>query len=113
MPDLIEPSSRPEGRPQAWDGRYFPGDFQIITEDDAKALAASLTRALPDIPQHAAMRDKALPGGAEGSDDYAAWGQSVRAGETVNPFEEFSGKNKAILCDFIAHCFEEGGLWIG
>ena len=34
------------GPPKQWDGGYFTNDFQMVTGDDAKALAAALRRAL-------------------------------------------------------------------
>lgn len=102
-----------KGLPEDWDGRYFPGDLQRITERDAKALAAALTRALADIPEHDALEAKALAAIPADQNDYSVWGRKVRAGEVVNPFEEFSGLNKPMLRDFMTHCREKGGLWIG
>jgi hypothetical protein len=41
-----------------WDGRYFPS-AQLITEEDAKAFAAALRRALPHVAIRSARRDAA------------------------------------------------------
>src|SRR6266545_6571402 len=38
-----------------WDGRYFPGVGQHVTEADARALAEALERALPDLPDREAF----------------------------------------------------------
>ena len=35
-----------------WDGNYLTNDGQIVTDDDAAALADALESALPDIPDH-------------------------------------------------------------
>ena len=35
-----------------WDGRYFPAAGQTISEQDAKAFATALNKALPDILDH-------------------------------------------------------------
>ena len=40
----------PDDIGSAWDGTYFFNNYQIVTEEDAAALANALERALPDIP---------------------------------------------------------------
>jgi hypothetical protein len=46
------------GEPSDWDGSYFPAFGQNVTEADAKGLAAALERALPDIPNHDAGKNR-------------------------------------------------------
>jgi hypothetical protein len=41
-----------DGNPTAWDGRYWPGFGQQVTDEDARNLGTALARALPDIPDH-------------------------------------------------------------
>ena len=73
-----------KGDPSDWDGRYFPPYGQQVTELDAKGLAIGLERALPDIPDHAALRDK-----ADGKGNDSGWLAYVPdAG--VNPLEAFT-----------------------
>ena len=40
----------PEGLPfsESWDGRYYPDHAQLVTSEDAEALACALQRALED-----------------------------------------------------------------
>jgi hypothetical protein len=94
-----------KGDPSDWDGRYFPSYGQQVTEVDAKDLAAALERALPDIPDHDARGNK-----AERKDDDTGW--LATADSRVNALEAFSGPSKEIFRSFIAHCREEGGLWL-
>jgi hypothetical protein len=85
-------------------GTYFFNDGRRVTPADARALAEALKRALPDVPDHDAMKDKtfehpSMPGV-----------RLVDARTPVNPFEWFSGKKK-VLRSFIAFC-RRGGFEI-
>jgi len=95
-----------KGDPAEWDGAYFPSYGQQVTESDAKNLAAALERALPDIPDYDAIGERACERRNGGG-----WLDNV-PDVGVNPLEAFSGKNKEMLVGFIAHCREEGGLWM-
>jgi hypothetical protein len=94
------------GAPSDWDGRYFPAYGQNVTEADAAELAAALEQALPDIPDHDAVKDK-----ADGTPIDWSWFYKVSAA-SVGYLAAFSGENKQTLRDFIAHCREKGGLWL-
>jgi hypothetical protein len=93
----------PEGAGD-WDGNYFTNDGQRVGDEDARGLAEALERALPDVPDHDALGDKAfyhpaLPGV-----------RLVDARTPVNSFEWFAGQ-KDVLKRFIAFC-RAGGFEI-
>ena len=103
------------GHPSDRDGRYFPADCQQIMERDAKAFAAALANALPDIPEHDALATRVLDDRGADTHEFSAWGRRIAGEESVTPFEEFSGPNKSSLRLFIIHarrCSRNGGLWI-
>jgi hypothetical protein len=84
---------------------YFNNAGFRVTPEDARALADALERALPDIPRHEALENKTVT---------MAGGPGVRflpIGTPVNPFEWFSGENRAHLQAFIGFC-REGGFEI-
>jgi hypothetical protein len=93
------------GKPSDWDGRYLPAYGQQVTEEDAKSLAAALERALPDVPDHDALSNK-----VDGTEAVWGWFATEAPHVPINPIEAFSGQNKEMLANFIAHCREEGGL---
>src|SRR5262245_28054528 len=95
------------GKRSDWDGRYLPAYGQQVTEADAKGLASALERALPDVPDHDALANKVA-----GSDEVWGWFATEPPDIAINPIEAFSGQNKEMLTNFIAHCREEGGLWL-
>ena len=41
-----------DGTPLEWEGGYETSDLQIVTAQDARAIARALEKALPDIPDH-------------------------------------------------------------
>jgi hypothetical protein len=88
----------------SWDGRYIPAECQRMTESDARAMAAALERALPDIPNHDALSKKVLASPADGP--LALWGRRARPEVTISAWEEFSGRNKPYLVSLIAHLCE-------
>jgi hypothetical protein len=88
----------------SWDGRYIPAECQRMTESDARAMAAALERALPDIPNHDALSKKVLASPADGP--LALWGRRARPEVTISAWEEFSGRNKPYLVSLIAHLRE-------
>lgn len=69
-----------------WDGRYMSSDAQEISQDDALALAAALSRALDDIPDALVRR-------------------LATVGIHGNVLELFAD-DKRLLRWFIAHCRE-------
>ncbi len=88
---------------------YFNNDGQMVTDEDAEALAAALERSLPDIPDHDAIghkdKRKAWPR------RIAEWNQlmpgpepSPAREETISAHEWFSGERKQRLVEFIAFC---------
>jgi len=95
-----------EGDPAEWDGSYFPSYGQQVSDSDAKELATALEHALPDIPDHDAIGDRACESRSGGG-----WLGNVPE-QGVNPLEAFSGGNKEFLINFIAHCREDEGLWM-
>src|SRR5262245_1763100 len=96
-----------------WDGGYFPAAGQVMTAEDATALADALERALPDLPDHDTLSDKTiLPRHRRDGSRCTSWGLEMRPGVAISPFEEFSGSNKATLRDFIVHCRECAEFWL-
>lgn len=94
------------GKPTDWTGAYSPSDGQEITEDDAKALAAALERALPDVPDCDTdeKRRREVDAGSTWFVDVPASG--------ANCLGAFKGIRKKILTAFIAHCREDGSVWL-
>ena len=86
----------PEDLDTEWDGDYFLNDGEVVTADDAKAIAEALTKAMDDIPGHDAMKHKT--GKSPKGVDY------VKDGAAFSPFEFFSGKGKKHLREFISFC---------
>jgi len=87
-----------------WGGGYFSNDGQRVTAEDARELAAALERALPDVPDHDALRHKARPLGNSGE-------FGIPVGTPTTPSEWFSGDRKQRLREFIAFC-RAGGFVI-
>jgi hypothetical protein len=87
-----------------WDGGYFSNDGQRVADEDARSLADTLERALPDVPAHDVLGDKAISLPAFPGERF------VNAQTPVTPFEWFGGQ-KDVLQDFIAFC-REGGFVI-
>jgi hypothetical protein len=75
---------------------YHASRHGYVTSKDAKAMAKALTSALPDVPNHWAMEDKAteIPG------DPDTW--TIKPGVSFTLFEYFSGGNKSVLIRIIA-----------
>jgi hypothetical protein len=93
-----------KGKPEDWDGSYFPALGQEIVEADAEELALSIERALPDIPDapRSEQKDPKQQGPAE-------WFADVPPGG-VNCFQAFADARKEMLRAFILHCREKNGL---
>ncbi len=100
---------------QSWSGTYFTNSYQLVTREDAAALAEALERSLPDLPDHDALEHKAvdvpvLPADvprlraagllAPGETSFKALNDL----ENVTPVEFFSGPRKQDVLDFIAYC---------
>ncbi len=69
-----------KGKPEDWDGSYFPAVGQEIVEGDAEELAWALERALPDIPETPRSEQKELK-----QPDTSEWFADVPvAGSTVS-----------------------------
>ena len=106
-----------------WDGTYFSNDLQIVTAEDAAALANALETALDDIPDHEIGGEKDVKfDSAEKAQKYLdAVGDSqfkwllemicfekVESYQLPNvlltPFEYFSGEMKPVVISFIRLC---------
>jgi len=85
---------------------YFHNVGFRVTTEDARALADALERALPDVPNHDALKLKAVTiAGAPGE-------RFLPVDTPVNAFEWFGGQNKRHLLDFIAFCRQgEFKIW--
>ena len=88
---------------------YFSNDGQMVTDEDAEALAAALERSLPDIPDHDAIghKDKrnVLPRRiAKFIHIMPGLEPSPAPEETISAQEWFSGERKQRLVEFIAFC---------
>jgi hypothetical protein len=92
----------PSDTPRVWNPRnYWARRGQSVTASDAAALAQALDEAFPDIPNHDAMAHKIVS-----TIDLPA-GEPVRfinPFRRFNPYEYFSGANKARLERFVAFC---------
>ena len=82
-----------------------------MSANDAHALAAALTRALPEVPDHDALGDKVLAD-MTGDERFRLWGCPLRPGAMVTALEEFSGPNKAILRSLITFLQGPGTVWM-
>ena len=93
-----------KGKPEDWDGSYFPAVGQEIVEADAEELAWALERALPDIPEtpRSEQEDPKQQGPS-------GWFADVPRGG-VNCLQAFAGARKEMLRAFIIHCREKNGL---
>jgi hypothetical protein len=87
-----------------WDGHYFPCDSQVMTVEDAHALADALERALADLPDHDALTGKAAVTRGGKDNPYPVWALQAAPGIVLSPVEAFSGANKTLLRGFIEHC---------
>jgi hypothetical protein len=88
-----------------WDGSYFPGVGQHVTDADALALAEALERALPDLPDREAFqRLTQPPADPTRAVEYMPTPKLERA---TSAFELYSGAWKEALRDFIAYLAEE------
>ena len=72
-----------------WEGQYYSNNHQIVTRNDAAAMADALESALDDIPD------------SDGGEDWKS-----------NLFIAFSGDGKQQLRDFIKFC-RNGDFVIG
>lgn len=94
-----------------WDGGYFTNDYQIVTDEDASALADALEDALDDIPDEEVKR---LTVGDVLGDAAPPHVRDLRvANEDANIYERWSGaQGKRSIRDFIAYC-RAGSFVIG
>lgn len=90
---------------------YFDRRGQQVTDDDARALADALERALPDVPDHDAIAHKVLSVIDTPGLGVPPQLRMLNPRARLNPFEYFSGTNKARLRRFIAFC-RAGGFRI-
>lgn len=89
-------------RPQGWHpANYFQGKGQRVSGEDAAAFADALESALPDLPDHDPLADKAV-GKIEAPGFPRITATSSDLAPT--PFEVFGGANKARLRVLIAFC---------
>ena len=105
-----------------WDGNYYSNDGQIVTTEDALALANGLETALDDIPD--IETTEKMIDLREGSDlsgfGYAKeiyqslidiYGNNRCLNGNLHPFDFFSGAKKQEVIDFISFC-KNGGFMI-
>lgn len=78
-------------------GDYFSGEGQTVAMLDALAIADSLDRAMPDIPDHDAIGHKVL---AILDFPFAPPLRVLDRSKRIHPFEYFSGRNKPRLVRF-------------
>lgn len=99
----------PDGQPRRWHKHnYFTRAGQLVTDEDAAAIADALEAIMPDIPDHDAMMHKVAS-----VIDFPDTKQlrMLRPGARYNAFEFFSGPNKPLLRRFIDLC-RAGGFTI-
>jgi hypothetical protein len=95
--------------PRLWNPRnYWSRHGQQVLSEDAEALASALETALPDVPDHDAMEHKIVTS-IDFPDRNAL--RFVDPFKRFNPYEYFSGTNKARLTRFIEFC-RSGGFRI-
>jgi hypothetical protein len=94
-----------DGEPDLWDGSYWPGVGQEVTDHDARGMAAALEQACADIPEPDALVAKEVP------DDRAAGTTPVPLGTSASGPTRFTFKEA--VGGFIEHCRECGGFDIG
>jgi hypothetical protein len=90
-----------------WDGRYYPGISQRITERDAEGLAAALAIALENIPD----ADAVTAACGCGEDSWKDC-ETCRSMPIPTLLGELSGPTKVTVRDLIGHCRECAELWV-
>ncbi len=93
-----------DGDPTAWDGRYWPGVGQEVTDEDARNLGAALARGMADIPDHGGRPYFNRPGG-DAQPVTGATYPDVTALELLRGAE-----SKEVLGWFLQHCDGCGGF---
>jgi hypothetical protein len=88
---------------------YFSVKNQHVSDDDARAIASALQVALDDVPEHDAVGHKVFQTLILPNMERPI--RSFKPGVKVNPYEFFSGPNKATLVRFIEF-FNLGGFRI-
>lgn len=98
-----------DGRPRLWNPRnYWARRGQGVAAEDAAALAAAVDAAMPDIPDHDAMAHKIATTIDLPRREPIRFIHPFRR---FNPYEYFSGANKAKLGRFVEFC-RAGGFTI-
>jgi hypothetical protein len=96
-----------------WSGGYLTNDYQLVTEEDACALADALERVLPDVPTMKTYSGSGMvrvPIEVLAETDAFAQVLKDMGAESVetfqpnaNPLEYYSGEDgRKMICDFIA-----------
>lgn len=99
----------PDGAPRKWfKNNYFSRAGQVVTDEDASAIARAIENALPDVPDHDAMLHK-VGSFIDFPDNRQL--RSLRPGSRFNAYEYFSGANKRLLRQFMELC-RAGGFVI-
>jgi hypothetical protein len=100
-PDMdYEKKRNPDWNDSEWDGSYFWGRYQIVTEEDALNLAEALEKALPDIPREGPTHKLRIATYDQPEGDPIT-GRGLKPGETLNILEWFSGSPKERIAAFI------------
>jgi len=93
----LPPETWRRGKP--WNRGYFTNDGGVVSEADARALAAAIERALPDIPQHRPL-DPPQP-------------FSGRLRDRASLMALFAGEeSRGCLEAFVEYCRRNGGFEI-
>lgn len=125
-----EEKAKSEARLREWDGTYFTNDQQLVTKEDALAIAAALEQSLGDIPEndedipdqniYSSTIQTTSPYPFENQIDGILQAVKNELGDfphnapnrNLHPFEYFGGHNKQGVIYFIAFC-KEGAFRIG
>lgn len=86
-------------------------DMGLLTEPMAQALAATLERALNDIPNHDARLHKLRPCGWAGPHAAEQGWLEEDPSQPLSPLEYCSGEDKEFVRQAVAFC-RRGGFWV-
>ncbi|MBC7833765.1 MAG: hypothetical protein H7Y88_01520 [Phycisphaerales bacterium] len=101
----------PDGE-EVWQSTELTGSADgfsvLVSEEDARALGAALKAALPDLPRFDALAHKS-PATLDLPNRVPI--RIINPGESISPYEFFSGANREALTVFVRLC-ESGALTV-